>query len=212
MQLACVLYDNFTMLDIVGPYQVLSAMPGVETVWVAETPGPVTDHTRAGQLVATHGFEQVPRPDLVVVPGGIGTEKLLPDHPVVDWLRQVHETTTWTTSVCTGSLLLAGAGLLTGKAATCHWVAMDQLAALGAEPTLERVVVHAEDRIVTAAGVSSGIDMGLTLADHMLGPELAQTIQLALEYDPQPPHDAGSPAKAPVEIVDLVKATLGVTI
>lgn len=150
-----------------------------------------------------------PHPDIVVVPGGMGTTDLIPDHPVLGWLKDVHPTTQWTTSVCTGSLLLAGAGLLDGKASTCHWLAMDQLAELGAWPTLERVVMHPEDRLVTSAGVSSGIDMGLALVAHMHGLEMAQAVQLALEYDPQPIVDAGSPEKAPSEIVELVKATLG---
>lgn len=206
MQVACVLYPKFTMLDIVGPYQMLSTLPDSEVVWVAEQPGPVTDHTRMGQIVATHTFDEVTEPDIVVVPGGIGTEKLIPDHPSIDWLRRVHPTTQWTTSVCTGSLLLAAAGLLDAKSATCHWASLDYLGTFGAEPTLERVVMHAEDRIVTSAGVSSGIDMGLALIHHMHGEAMAQMVQLALEYDPQPITDAGSPEKAPPEVVDMVRA------
>ena len=207
MQIACVLYERFTMLDIVGPFQVFSSLPGTSVEWVATERGPVTDHTGFGQIVATATFDEVTDPDIVVVPGGIGTETLLPDHAVVPWLADVHQRTQWTTSVCTGSLLLAGAGLLAGKAATCHWLAMDQLAELGAQPTGERVVIHAEDRIVTSAGVSSGIDMGLALVQHMHGSDLAATIQLAIEYDPQPPVDAGSPEKASPEIRELVRAS-----
>ena len=207
MQIACVLYERFTMLDIVGPFQVFSSLPGTTVEWVATEKGPVTDHTGFGQINATATFDEVTDPALVIVPGGIGTETLVPDHLVIPWLADVHQRTQWTTSVCTGSLLLAGAGLLTGKAATCHWLAMDQLRELGAEPTGQRVVIHEADRIVTSAGVSSGIDMGLSLVEHMFGSDMAATIQLAIEYDPQPPVDAGSPEKAAPEIQELVRAS-----
>jgi transcriptional regulator GlxA family with amidase domain len=206
MKIAFALYESFTMLDIVGPFQVLAAVPGAEGAFVAAERGLVRDHTGLARLEATRSFADFPDPDLVVVPGGIGTEKLIPArHPILDWIRAVHPRTTWTTSVCTGSLLLAAAGLLEGVEATCHWAAMDLLAGLGAKPTSERVVFH--DRIVTAAGVSSGIDMGLALVQRMHGTPLAQAIQLAIEYDPQPPVDAGSPAKAPKEIVEFVRQT-----
>lgn len=205
MQIACVLYDRFTMLDIIGPFQVLSSVPGSDVVWVAEQAGPVVDHTGFVTMQATASFAEVTEPDIVVVPGGIGTELLIPDHPVIAWLVDVHQRTQWTTSVCTGSLLLAAAGLLTGRDATCHWLMMDALGELGAVPTGQRVVINAADRIVTSAGVSSGIDMGLTLVEQMHGTALAETIQLAIEYDPQPPVDAGSPEKAGAEIQDLVR-------
>ena len=211
MQVACVLYDEFTMLDIVGPFQVLSSTPGMEIVWVADTPGPVSDHTRTGSLTATASFDDVPSPDIVIVPGGLGTTKHV-DGPVVDWVRAVHPTTTWTTSVCTGSLLLAAAGLLDGLAATCHWAALDVLAEMGAEPTLERVVLHPGVRIATAAGVSSGIDMALELVVELQGRPAAEAAQLAIEYDPQPITDAGSPLKAPPETVELLRSLLGAAI
>jgi transcriptional regulator GlxA family with amidase domain len=139
------------------------------------------------------------------VPGGFGNRMLLEHEPLHEWIRGVHETSTWTTSVCTGSLLLAAAGLLDGAPATTHWLARDVLAELGANPVPDRVVEHG--KIITAAGVSSGIDMALELVTKINGKEVAQAVQLGIEYDPQPPHDAGAPEKAPPEIVELVRAT-----
>lgn len=206
MQTAFLLYDRFTALDAVGPYNVLNSLPDVEPVWVAERPGPIDDETRTLQLVANRSLEEVTGPEIVVVPGGYGTRRLLEHEPVLSWLRGVHETSAWTTSVCTGSLLLAAAGLLDGLTATTHWTERDLLRALGAEPVPDRVVEH--DRIVTSAGVSSGIDMALRLVQRVYGDEAAQAVQLGIEYDPQPPFDAGSPEKAPAQIVDVVRATM----
>jgi putative intracellular protease/amidase len=204
MQIAIALYDRFTALDAVGPYQVLSSMPGAEVVFVADRRGPVPDDTVLTVEVGTT-FDEVRTPDVVVVPGGMITRRMARDgHPVIDWVKAVHPSTQWTTSVCTGSILLAAAGVLQGLDATSHWAALPQLEAFGARPTLERVVVH--DGIITAAGVSSGIDMALHLVSRLQGPEVAQAIQLAIEYDPQPPFDAGSPTKAPADVVDLVRA------
>jgi transcriptional regulator GlxA family with amidase domain len=205
MQIAFALYPHFTMLDIVGPFQVLADVPGHEAVFVAAERGPVTDHTGRGSIVATATFDEVTAPDVVVVPGGLGDTELQPQ--LVQWLRAVHPTTTWTTSVCTGSIYLAAAGILDGLDATTHWVRKDALERLGARYTGERVVERG--KVVTAAGVSSGIDMGLALLARMYGPEMAQTIQLAIEYDPQPPFDAGAPDKAPAELVELVRGTIG---
>ena len=143
-------------------------------------------------------------PDIVVVPGGFGNRILLEHEPLHEWIRTVHENTAWTTSVCTGSLLLAAAGLLDGVPATTHWLARDVLAELGAKPVPDRVVQHG--KIVTAAGVSSGIDMALWLVQQINGDEVAQAVQLGIEYDPEPPLDAGSPEKAPQPIVELVTA------
>jgi transcriptional regulator GlxA family with amidase domain len=204
MQIALALYERFTALDIVGPFQVLADVPGHDLVWVADHVGPVRDHTGRLPITATATFAEVPRPDVIVVPGGVHTERHLPDHPIVDWLRDAHATTTFTTSVCTGSLLLAGAGLLDGLDATTHWDSVTELEALGARYTETRVVE--QGRIITAAGVSAGIDMALVLLDRLHGTAMAQAIQLAIEYDPQPPFDAGSPSKAPAEIVELVRA------
>ncbi|MFJ6787249.1 DJ-1/PfpI family protein [Streptomyces angustmyceticus] len=198
MQLAILLFDRFTTLDAVGPYETLSRLPGAETVFVAERTGPHRNDLGSLGLVADATLGEVTAPDLLVVPGGPGQARQMADGPVHEWIRAVDAGTTWTTSVCTGSLILAAAGLLKGRRATSHWLALDQLGALGAEPTGERVVF--DGKYVTAAGVSSGIDMGLTLAGRIAGDAAAQTIQLGIEYDPQPPYDAGSPDKAPAEI------------
>jgi transcriptional regulator GlxA family with amidase domain len=204
MQIALALYPKFTALDIVGPFQVLADVPGHEVVFVAGEAGPVVDHTGRCPLVATATFADVTAPDVVVVPGELFADR---DDRVVQWLRQVHPSTTWTTSVCTGSLYLAAAGILDGLDATTHWARADQLERLGARYTEQRVVE--QGKVITAAGVSSGIDMALTLLDRMYGPAIAQSVQLAIEYDPRPPFDAGSPSKAPADVVELAKAALG---
>src|SRR5262245_53557788 len=204
MQIAYLLYERFTALDITGPHDVFNSVPGNEAVFVAERAGPVRNESDTLALVADASLEEVRSPDIVVVPGGFGNRPPLEHEPLHEWIRAVHETTTWTTSVCTGSLLLAAAGLLDGAPATTHWLARDLLAELGAEPVSERVVEHG--KIVTAAGVSSGIDMALRLVQRINGDEVAQAVQLGIEYDPEPPLDAGSPEKAPPEIVELVTA------
>ncbi|GAA2589073.1 DJ-1/PfpI family protein [Streptomyces tubercidicus] len=198
MQLAILLYDRFTALDAIGPYDTLSRVPGVETVFVAERTGPHRNDLGSLGLVAEATLDEVTAPDILVVPGGPGQLAHMTDGPLQEWIRAVDAHTTWTTSVCTGSLILAAAGLLKGRRATSHWLALDQLPGFGAEPTGERVVF--DGKYVTAAGVSSGIDMGLTLAGRIAGDTVAQTIQLGIEYDPQPPYDAGSPEKAPAEV------------
>jgi transcriptional regulator GlxA family with amidase domain len=205
MQIALALYPNFTMLDIIGPFQVLADVPGHEVVFVAAEAGPVVDHTGRATLIATKSFADVAEPDIVVVPGGLGDTEIQPE--LVDWLRAVHPTTTWTTSVCTGAIYLAVAGILDGLDATTHWARKRVLEQLGAHYSTERVVERG--KVITAAGVSSGIDMALVLLDRMYGPEIAQMIQLAIEYDPQPPFDAGSPAKAPAALVELVQQRIG---
>jgi transcriptional regulator GlxA family with amidase domain len=202
--IAFVLYPGFTALDITGPFEVLGMVPGHEAVFVAAEPGPVTDDTGKFQLIASTSLAELPSPDVVVIGGTLFTKE--PDEPVVQWLRQVHPTTWWTTSVCTGSIYLAAAGILEGQDATTHWARADDLERHGAHYTEQRVVEHG--KVITAAGVSAGIDMALTLLDRMHGPELAQIVQLGIEYDPQPPFDAGSPAKAPAQIVEFVRAQL----
>jgi transcriptional regulator GlxA family with amidase domain len=194
MRIAIGIYERFTSLDAMGPFQVLSSLPGAEVTFVAEKAGPVLDESGFLTVTARAAFDDLPDPDILLVPGGIITGTLVPHHPIVGWIARAHRTTTWTTSVCTGALLLAGAGVLNGVEATTHWGAMDELARLGAVPVRERVVRRG--KIVTAAGVSAGIDMALTLAGAIYGPELAQTLQLAMEYDPAPPYDTGSPEKA----------------
>jgi putative intracellular protease/amidase len=196
MLTAYLLYDRFTGLDITGPHDVLSSVPGAESVFVAERPGAFASDRGALSIVAERAFDDAPEPDVVVVPGGYGTRRLLEHEPLLSWLRSVHDRASWTTSVCTGSLLLAAAGLLDGRPATTHWLARDTLASLGARVVPDRVVQ--DGRIITAAGVSSGIDMALRLVQLM--------VQLGLEYDPAPPVDAGSPDKAPPAIIDAVTA------
>jgi putative intracellular protease/amidase len=204
MNIAILIYDRLAALDAVGPYEVLSRIPNSTLTFVAQEAGPVRTDTGALGLLADASIADVPAPDLVLVPGGPGQRTLMEDGPVHEWLRAAHETSTWTTSVCTGSLILAAAGLLDGKRATSNWQALEELGALGVEVVRERVVF--DGRLVTSAGVSAGIDMALRLVQRIAGDELAQAIQLGIEYDPQPPFDAGSPEKAPAAIVEAVRA------
>ena len=197
-----VLYPKFTALDIVGPFQTLVDVPGLDVFFVAEAAGPVADHTGRLVLLASHAFSEIDTLDIVVVPGGFADRVLDEDNPVVQFIKRIHPTTQWTTSVCTGSIFLAHAGVLNGLIATTHWGSYDRLTALGAIATDQRVVQTG--KIITAAGVSSGIDMGLVLVQQLAGEETAKAIQLAIEYDPQPPFDSGSPAKATPELVALV--------
>jgi transcriptional regulator GlxA family with amidase domain len=202
VQIAIPLFERLTALDAIGPYEVLSRLPGAEVIFVAAEPGPKRTDTGALSLTADRGLGEILQPDIVVVPGGSGTRDQ-PHDELVAWIQHVHQNSRWTTSVCTGALLLGAAGVLDGLRATTHWLFFDQLRAFGAEPTLERVVE--EGKVVTAAGVSSGIDMALRLVQLIAGDEVAQAVQLSIEYDPQPPFDAGSPAKAPEPIVQLVR-------
>ena len=199
MQIVIVLFDRFTALDAVGPYQVLSGLPGAEVTFAAERPGIVSDDAGLLKLSAEAALADLPRPDVVLVPGGPGQNDHMHDGPLHQWLRAADQVTAWTTSVCTGSLILAAAGLLQGRRATSYWMALARLSQYGAQPVSERVVF--DGKYVTAAGVSSGIDMALALAGRIAGDETAQAIQLGIEYDPQPPYDAGSPDHAPAEIV-----------
>jgi putative intracellular protease/amidase len=206
MQIAIPLFDRFTALDAIGPYQVLSALPGARVRFLGSEAGPVRTDNEMLTVLAEARWEDAPDPEVLVVPGGVGTRALLEDDRMLDWVRSVHSTSRFTTSVCTGSLVLAAAGLLDGVDATSHWLELDALAALGANPTSQRVVERG--RVITAAGVASGIDMALRLAERIAGPEVAQAIQLAIEYDPQPPFDSGSPEKAPPEVVELVRSVV----
>ncbi|MFJ8587371.1 DJ-1/PfpI family protein [Streptomyces sp. NPDC093595] len=199
MQIAILLYDGFTALDAIGPFEMISHLPGAETVLVAKEAGPVRNDQGNLALVADRSLAEVTRPDIVLVPGTGDWGPVLRDQETLDWLRTADATSTWTTSVCTGSLILGAAGLLEGRRATTHWLALDELRAYGAEPVEERVVP--DGKYVTAAGVSAGIDMGLYLLGRIAGDRHAQVVQLITEYDPRPPYDAGSPAKAPADIV-----------
>jgi putative intracellular protease/amidase len=204
MQIAILLFDGLTALDAIGPYEALNRLPDASTTFVAEQPGPKRTEDGSLALVADAALSEVLTPDVVLVPGGKGRRALMDDGPVHDWLRQVHETSTWTTSVCTGSLILAASGLLAGRRATTHWLAIEELGELGAQPVCERVVF--DGKIVTAAGVSAGIDMGLALAARIAGEQVAESIQLGIEYDPTPPLRAGSPQTARPEVVEALRA------
>jgi len=207
VQIAIGLYPGFTALDAIGPYAVFTNVPGADIVLCAERKGPLADDTGLLHLDLAYAFDDVQAPDVLLVPGGLVTRRLAAERgPIIDWIRAAHETTTYTTSVCTGALLLGAAGVLDGLPATTHWMAYEHLRSYGAEPTEQRVVI--EGKVATAAGVSAGIDLALTLVDRLHGPEVAQAIQLGIEYDPQPPHDAGAPSKAPAEIRDLVSAVM----
>jgi putative intracellular protease/amidase len=203
MDIAILLFDNLTALDAMGPYEVLSRLPGANLTFVATEPGTKRSDTGRLGIVADASIDDIPHPDILLVPGGPGQVQAERDERILDWLRTAHETTQWTTSVCTGSLVLGAAGLLEGKKATTYWLALESLTNYGAEPVDQRVVF--DGKIVTAAGVSSGIDMALALAGQIGGESLAQTLQLGIEYDPQPPFDAGSPAKAPADIVSFFR-------
>jgi transcriptional regulator GlxA family with amidase domain len=200
------IFENITALDAVGPYEVLNRLPDTEVLFCSETTGPKFTDTRTLGLMATHSLAEIDRADVLLVPGGFGTRPICEDEVWLDWVRAIDKTADWTTSVCTGSLVLGAAGLLQGLRATTHWSELDTLAAYGADPTQERVVE--QGRIITAAGVSSGIDMALVLVQRLMGDEVAQAIQLAIEYDPQPPFDSGSLAKAPQSVIDLVMAVM----
>ena len=203
MQIAIPLYDRFTALDAIGPYEVLSRIPGADLKFIATEAGPYKTDNGMLTIVAEASLDEVPQPDILCVPGGWGTREAMSDERLVCWIRDAHETSQWTTSVCTGSLLLGAAGVLQGLDATSHWLELETLAELGAKPTERRVVE--QGKVITSAGVSSGIDMALTLLAKISGEEFAQTIQLLIEYDPQPPFDAGSTSKAPPEIVARIR-------
>ena len=204
MQIAILLFERFTALDAVGPYDVLSHLPGAEVVFVAEQPGPVRNEVGTLRLVADAALAEVPEPDVIVVPGGPGQNAHMADGPVQRWLRGADRHSAWTASVCTGSLLLTAAGLLIGRRATTHWLLHDRLDPLGAIAVDERVVF--DGKYVTSAGVSAGLDMAFALAGRIAGDAVAQAIQLAHEYAPQPPYQAGSPATAPRAITETVLA------
>lgn len=200
MVIAIVLYPGMTALDAVGPYEVVRAIPGAEVRFVGSEVGPVATDSGVLFLGATHTFAELGSPDIVLVPGGSrGTTAAMADAELLAWLRAVHETTTWTTSVCSGSLILAAAGILEGVPATTHWSVQAALGALGARPQRDQRVVRS-GKIVTAAGVSAGIDMGLWLVGEICGRERAEIVQLCIEYDPHPPYDAGHPSKASPQV------------
>ena len=206
MQIAALVFDAITPLDIVGPIEVLARMPGAEIVIVGKQRGPVRDPRTHWTLTAEASIAEVPRPGVLVLPGGAGVRPLCADEPILEWLRGAHGTTSWTTSVCTGSLLLGAAGLLRGLTATTHWASRELLEQFGARYVEERVVQ--QGKIITSAGVSSGIDMALTLVAKMAGDDTAKGIQLSIEYDPQPPFNCGAPSKAEPAVLDRVRQAM----
>ncbi len=206
MKIAVLLYDNFTALDAVGPYEILARLPGAELTFVALKKGPVRSDTGFLAITADAALADLRDPDIFLIPGGPGDEAAAADTEILDWVRHAHQSSKWTASVCTGALVLAAAGVLDGLEATTHWCSYDRLAELGAVPTSRRVV--RSGKVITAAGVSAGIDMALELAAAEGGEDLAKLLQLGIEYDPQPPFDAGSPEKAPQALVEMVRATL----
>ncbi len=204
MHIAIPLFPRFTALDGIGPYEVLQRIPGFDITFIGHAVGEVRSENGFLGITADAEFEDVPRPDIIVFPGGVGTRPLMTDERVLQWVRSAHETALYTTSVCTGSLVLGAAGLLTGLTATTHWSTMDTLTELGAIPTHDRVIEHLDERIITAAGVSSGIDMALRLVEILVDTTAAKACQLMIEYDPQPPFDSGSVQKAETEVVERV--------
>jgi putative intracellular protease/amidase len=205
MKIAIPIFPGLTALDAVGPYEVLSRLPDAEVQFIAAATGPIRTHTGMLALLADASLEELSEPDVIIVPGGHITPELTNDEQLLAWLRHAHEHSQWTTSVCTGALLLAAAGILNGLQATTHWLALDKLASYGAHPVRDRVVE--QGKIITSAGVSAGIDMALTLAARIADDQTAQAIQLSIEYDPQPPFNAGSTHSAPDHIVQLVRST-----
>lgn len=207
MRIVFFLYEGLTTLDIIGPHDVLSRLPGAEAISVSKDGGAVMADTGALGLTPTHAMSDVDACDILVVPGGLeGTFAAAADEDILEWIRSVTADATWITSVCTGSLILGAAGLLDGKQATTHWAAIEMLAGYGADPVRERVVV--DGNVVTGAGVSAGIDMALTLAATIAGDDTAKALQLGIEYDPHPPFDCGSPDKAPAELIELAGGAL----
>jgi putative intracellular protease/amidase len=198
-QIAIVVYPGFTALDFIGPYEVLRNLPESEVRFVWHEPGPIAADSGVLLIGATHSFDETPSPDILLVPGGMTTFEHARDEKLLDWVRRAHQTATWTASVCSGSVILAAAGLLEGKRATSHWLAVPMLKPFGVRPVSDERIVVAEatpNSIVTCAGVSAGIDLGMWLAGEIAGEGRAKAIQLAIEYDPQPPFDSGHISKA----------------
>ena len=209
MQVAIMLYPGYTALDFIGPYESLRWLPDAEIRFVWHEPGPIAADSAVLLIGATHSFDETPSPDIVLIPGGFATMEHARDEKVLDWVRRAHQTSTWTTSVCSGSVILAAAGLLEGKPATSHWAALPVLRTFGAQPVGDERIVSAGDKIVTCAGVSAGIDLGLWLAGRIGGEAKAKAIQLSMEYDPQPPFDCGHMSKASASTKALATAMMG---
>ncbi|MCH9730873.1 MAG: DJ-1/PfpI family protein [Actinomycetia bacterium] len=209
MQVAIMLYPGFTALDFIGPYESLRWLPGAEVRFVWHEPGPIAADSAVLLVGATHSFDETPSPDIVLIPGGFSTMEHARDEGVLDWVRNAHRASTWTASVCSGSAILAAAGLLEGKRATSHWAAIPLLRTFGAVPVNDERIVCADNKTVTCAGVSAGIDLGLWLAGQIGGEAKAKAIQLSIEYDPQPPFDSGHMSKASASTKALAAAMMG---
>jgi putative intracellular protease/amidase len=205
MQIVFLFYEGMTALDAIGPHEILCRLPGAKVYRVAKHPGMVrTDSDLV--LFAETALSDISRADVLLIPGA-GNATTLRDQPeILDWIHSIHDTTTWTTSVCTGSLILGAAGVLSGIKATTHWAVFDRLKIWGAIPIKARVVE--DGKIMTGAGVSAGIDMALTLAEKLVGSQVAQALQLGIEYDPLPPFDVGSPEKAIPALRDALRARM----
>jgi cyclohexyl-isocyanide hydratase len=204
-RIGMLIFSRMTQLDVTGPYEVLARLPDTAVELVARTLAPVrTD--RGMQIVPSTTYADCLPLDVIMVPGGPGQQDLMEDEQALSFLRRQAAQARYVTSVCTGSLVLAAAGLLKGKRATCHWAAIDNLALLGAIPVSEHVVL--DGNVITSAGVTSGIDFALRLAAILDGEQVVREIQLQIEYDPDPPFDSGSPRSAAPETVAAVKARL----
>ena len=201
MEIVVLLFDSINALDVVGPCEILSKIPNTSIKYAAKKPGPKVTDVQA-KLIADYALADISKPDIVLIPGGPGIKSLTSNKEVIDWINDCHKNTKWTVSVCTGALLLGAAGILKGLQATTHWSSLPALENFGAKPQRKRVVI--DGKVITCAGVSAGIDMALTLTSLIAGQTTAQAIQLAIEYDPAPPFDAGSPDKAPKEILEMV--------
>jgi len=201
METAVLLFDDVNALDVVGPCEVLSKIPDMVIKYVATEPGPKKTDTQL-KLTADYSISEILKSDIILIPGGQGIKSIIENEKIINWIRQIHKDTTWTASVCTGAMVLAIAGILRGLKATTHWVKLPCLEDFGAKPQKERVVI--DGKVITSAGVSAGIDMALTLANLIAGETTAKAIQLAIEYDPAPPFNCGSPDKAPRDIFKLV--------
>jgi transcriptional regulator GlxA family with amidase domain len=208
-QIAIMVYPGFTALDFIGPYEVLRNMPGAEVRFVWHEPGPIAADSGVLLVGATHSFDETPSPDIILVPGGMATFEHARDEKVLEWVRKAHETSTWTTSVCSGSMILAAAGLLDGRRATSHWMCLPMLKTFGVEAVGDERIVR-DGKIATAAGVSAGIDLGLWLFGEICGEAKAKAVQLVIEYDPQPPYDSGHMSKASAATKAAAAAALSV--
>jgi transcriptional regulator GlxA family with amidase domain len=202
MKIAILLFDNFTALDVVGPYEVLSNIPNSKIYFVADKPG-LYKNSKGIQIMAEYSLNDINDPEIVVIPGGFGIDSILKNTEILNWIKTVHEKSQWTTSVCSGALLLVEAGILNGRKFTTHWIRVEQLRKYPVEFVNERYVK--DGKIITSAGVSAGIDMALYLTSLVVNENFAKAVQLAIEYDPKPPFDSGSPEKAPKEIVEKIR-------